>query len=94
MADRLMGIGGELPMIDNGRVTVPNISAWDVVGGKSTWIVENRGVEPDIDVENRPDLVMQGRDPQLERGIAVLLEELAENPPPKPKRPPYGAPTP
>lgn len=63
----LMGIGSELPMIDNGRVTVPNISAWDVVNGKSTWIVENRGVDPDIEVDNRPDLVMQGRDPTRAR---------------------------
>ncbi len=86
----LMGIGSELPMIDNGRVTVPSVSAWDVVNGQSTWIVENYGVEPDIEVDNRPDLVMQGRDPQLERGIAILLEELAKHPPVTPKRPPYG----
>ncbi|HEY0157140.1 MAG TPA: PDZ domain-containing protein [Thermoanaerobaculia bacterium] len=86
----LMGIGSELPMIDHGRVTVPNISAWDVVDGKSTWIVENRGVEPDIEVDNRPDLVMQGRDPQLERGITILVETLAKHPPVKPQRPPYG----
>jgi tricorn protease len=86
----LMGIGSELPMIDNGRVTVPNISAWDVVEGKSTWIVENRGVDPDIEVDNRPDLVMQGADPQLERGIAILVEALTKNPPATPKRPPYG----
>ena len=87
----LMGIGSELPMIDNGRVTVPNVSAWDVVDGESKWIVENHGVDPDIEVDNRPDLVMQGRDPQLERGIAILLEELAKHPPATPKRPPYGA---
>ncbi|HEX8616509.1 MAG TPA: PDZ domain-containing protein, partial [Thermoanaerobaculia bacterium] len=87
----LMGIGDELPMIDNGRVTVPNISAWDVVNGESVWIVENRGVDPDIEVDNRPDLVMQGQDPQLERGIALLNEALAKNPPSKPNRPPYGA---
>jgi tricorn protease len=87
----LMGIGSELPMIDNGRVNVPNVSAWDVVDGKSAWIVENRGVEPDIEVDNRPDLVTQGRDPQLERGIAILLEALEKNPPVTPRRPPYGA---
>lgn len=86
----LMGIGSELPMIDHGRVTIPHISAWDVVDGKSTWIVENRGVDPDIEVDNRPDLVMQGRDPQLERGIAILTEALAKHPPVKPQRPPYG----
>ena len=88
----LMGIGDELPMIDNGRVTVPNVSAWDVVDGKSEWIVENHGVEPDIEVDNRPDLVIRGEDPQLERGIAILLEALAKEQPSKPQRPPYGAP--
>jgi tricorn protease len=85
----LMGVGGELPMIDNGRVAVPFISAWDVVDGKSVWIVENRGVEPDIEVDQRPDLVAQGRDPQLERGIEVLQEQLAKQPQVKPERPPY-----
>ena len=85
----LMGIGDELPMIDNGRVTVPNVSAWDVVDGKSTWIVENHGVDPDIEVDNRPDLVIEGRDPQLERGIAILNDELAKHPKAKPARPPY-----
>ena len=88
----LMGIGDELAMIDNGRVTVPNISAWDVVNGESVWIVENRGVEPDIEVDARPDLIMQGRDPQLERGVAILNEELAKHPPATPKRPAYGKP--
>jgi tricorn protease len=87
----LMGIGGELPTIDGGRVTVPAVSAWDFVDGKSTWIVENYGVPPDIEVDNRPDLVIAGRDPQLERGIAILNEELAKHPPVQPKRPPYGS---
>ena len=88
----LMGIGDELPMIDGGRVTVPNVSAWDVVNGRSEWIVENYGVAPDIEVDNRPDLVIEGRDPQLERGIALLNDALAKNPPAIPQRPPYGAP--
>ena len=85
----LMGIGGELPMIDGGRVTVPFISAWDVVDGKSTWIVENRGVDPDIEVDDRPDLVLAGHDPQLEKGIELVKAALAKMPP-KPKRPSYG----
>jgi len=85
----LVGIGNELPMIDNGTVTVPEEAVWDVFDGKSRWIVENHGVDPDIEVDNRPDLVIAGRDPQLERGIAILNEELAKHPPLKPARPPY-----
>jgi tricorn protease len=51
--------------------------------------VENHGVDPDIEVGNRPDLVIAGRDPQLERGIAILNETLEKQPPVKPQRPPY-----
>jgi tricorn protease len=86
----LMGIGDELPMIDGGTVTVPNVSAWDIVDGKSIWIVENRGVSPDIEVDNRPDLLIEGRDPQLEKGIELLKEDLAKHPYSPPVRPPYG----
>ncbi|MFP5246369.1 MAG: PDZ domain-containing protein, partial [Thermoanaerobaculia bacterium] len=87
-----VGIGIERPLIDSGIVTTPYEAVWDVVDGKSTWIVENHGVDPDVEVDNRPDLVIAGRDPQLERGIAILNEELAKHPPVKPKRPPYRTP--
>lgn len=53
----------------------------------SRWEVENEGVAPDIEVVDRPDLVAQGRDPTLERAIALLIEELEANPP-VPVRPP------
>jgi len=33
--------------------------------------------------------VIAGRDPQLERAVAVAMEELKKNPPAAPKRPPY-----
>ena len=45
------------------------------------WAVEGVGVEPDIDVLDRPDLVARGEDPTLERAVRELLEELAQNPP-------------
>jgi tricorn protease len=58
----LVGIGNELPMIGHGVVTMPDVAACDVIDGNSTWIVENHGVHPDIEVGNRPDLVIAGRD--------------------------------
>ena len=85
----LVSVGNELPMIDGGRVNVPYLAAWDVVDGKSRWIIENHGVDPDVEVDMRPDLVNAGHDPQLERGIAILNEELAKKPMVKPQRPPY-----
>jgi tricorn protease len=44
---------------------------------------------PCSDWEQTPKDVIAGRDPQLERAIAVALEELTKNPAPRPKRPPY-----
>ena len=44
-------------------------------------VVENEGVPPDIEVEQTPADVIAGRDPQLERAIAIVMEELKKNPP-------------
>ena len=58
--------------------------------GKRTWGgLVGRAVAPDIEVEHDPELVRQGRDPQLEKAVQVVLEELKKNPVPQPKRPAY-----
>jgi tricorn protease len=85
----LVGINGGLPMIDGGQVTAPQVGFYGLKNGKSEWIVENRGVSPDYDVDSRPDLVVAGHDPQLEKAIELIKQELAKNPPPHPSRPPY-----
>jgi len=82
----LVGISGYPPLMDGGMVTAPSFAFFSPDGD---WDVENRGVAPDIEVEYDPHLVRQGRDPQLEKAVAVVLEELKKNPPPQPKRPPY-----
>jgi tricorn protease len=46
-------------------------------------------VDPDIEVENDPYLWRQGHDPQLEKAVAVVMDELKKNPPPTYHRPPY-----
>ena len=38
------------------------------------------GVPPDIDVEQDPAAVAAGKDPQLDKAIEVVLDELAEEP--------------
>jgi len=51
-------------------------------------------VDPDIEVENDPLSVINGRDPQLERGVTEVLRAIQEHPrrlPPKPA-PPVKAP--
>jgi len=44
-------------------------------------------VDPDIVVENDAASVIEGKDPQLERGIAEILKALEANPKKLPARP-------
>ena len=83
----LVGITGYPDLMDGGSVTSPNIAVWNTDNGQ--YDVENRGVAPDIEVDLDPALVRQGHDPQLEKAVQVVMEELAKNPPPTLKRPPY-----
>jgi tricorn protease len=82
----LVGTLGFPTLMDGGGVTAPNLAIWTPQDG---WVVENEGVAPDIEVEQTPKDVIAGRDPQLERAIAVALEELKKRPAATPKRPPY-----
>jgi hypothetical protein len=46
----------------------------------SKWLIENRGVQPDVVVDNPPDLVLKGQDPQLEKAVEMLMEQIKANP--------------
>jgi tricorn protease len=81
----LVGILGFPVLMDGGRVTAPNLAFWTDNG----FGVENEGVAPDIEVDQTPKKVIAGQDPQLEKAIEVILEELEKSPPPTPKRPPF-----
>ena len=81
----LVGILGFPELMDGGFVTAPNLAIWT----KDGFIVENVGVPPDIEVEQTPAEVIEGHDPQLEKAIEVVMEQLRENPPEEPVRPPY-----
>jgi tricorn protease len=82
----LVGILGFPELMDGGAITAPNIAFWDPDKG---WTVENEGVPPDVEVEQTPADVIAGRDPQLERAIAIVMGELKKNPPSSPKHPAY-----
>ncbi|HTO91654.1 MAG TPA: S41 family peptidase [Candidatus Sulfotelmatobacter sp.] len=82
----LVGISHDLPLMDGGSVTMPDFGIYNTQG---EWTVENHGIDPDIEVENAPHLMVQGRDPQLERAIQYCLDELTKNPVKRPERPKY-----
>ena len=81
----LVGILGFPVLMDGGQITAPNLGIWTSEG----FIVENEGVPPDVEVEQTPADIIAGRDPQLERAIAIAMKQLAENPPKKETRPPF-----
>jgi len=78
----VIGISPRHRLADGTITTQPEYSFFfDDVG----WGVENYGTDPDIDVDNAPQDYARGADPQLERGIAVALELLAQHPPHRPR---------
>jgi tricorn protease len=81
------GLGGWPQLMDGGVVSPPSVGFWDP--DTNSWVAENTGIPPDIEVEQDPKAMREGRDPQLEKAVEVLLEALKKNPPPKHQRPPF-----
>jgi tricorn protease len=82
----VVGITSHGQVIDGGDVNVPEF-AYATAEGQ--WAVEGHGVDPDIVVDNDPKAVLEGRDPQLERGVAELLKALETSNPKLPEHAPY-----
>ena len=84
----LVGIGGGQPLRDGGFVTAPGFAFFSSDNG-GEWIVEQHGVDPDYVVPQRPDLVVSGHDPQLEKAIELAKDALKDykGVPPRPKYP-------
>jgi len=82
----LVGIGGYPVLLDGGSVTAPRTALYGLHG---EFEIENKGVPPDVEVEDDPKSVAAGHDPQLERAVQVVLDELKKNPPHDFAVPPY-----
>jgi tricorn protease len=80
----VIGIDGRYRLVDGTRVTQPRYASWFDDSG---WDVENRGVDPDVEVVITPMDRVAGRDPQLERAVDLALETLAERPAARPPDP-------
>jgi tricorn protease len=82
----LVGVSQYPTLMDGGNVTSPNFGFFNPA---NQWDVENKGVGPDVEVEMDPKAVSEGHDPQLERAVAIAMEQMKTNPVPQPVRPPY-----
>ncbi len=83
----VVGIRGTLPLLDGGYLNRPEFSRYDLEGRE--WIMEGKGVEPDIVVNNDPAHEFAGVDDQLDKAIAVIQDSLREHPPKLPPPPAY-----
>ena len=79
----VIGIDDHGPLLDGGTVFVPEFGTADENG---RWIIEGHGVDPDIVVEQDPVKVLEGHDPQLERGVQELMKLLPAAPAGLPQR--------
>ncbi len=87
----VVGITSRGPLLDGGVVFVPEFATASAEG---QYVIEGHGVDPDIVVENDPAAVIDGHDPQLDRGIAEVMKALQANPKKLPSRPPDPVKTP
>lgn len=75
----VIGIWPRQLLVDGTVTTQPEFSSWFQEAG---WGVENYGVDPDIEVDFRPQDYAAGTDPQLDRALreALRLVERAREP--------------
>ncbi|CEA07861.1 hypothetical protein BN1051_01186 [Arthrobacter saudimassiliensis] len=78
----VVGIDNRFALADGTVVNQPRYAYW--FSGGAGFGVENRGVEPDIEVAFPPHAWAAGEDPQLEQGVAILKEMLSELPTDRP----------
>ncbi|MCW3807101.1 S41 family peptidase [Plebeiibacterium marinum] len=63
-------------LIDGGSITVPGARLYDNDGH---WFWEGEGVRPDFKVWDDPNILMQGRDPQMEKVVEEVMKLTKEN---------------
>ena len=71
----MAGAGGVyIPFVDGGSVSLPTVGFFNADG--RAIVAEGEGVKSDIDVADDPTDSLNGPDPQLDKAISLLLEEM------------------
>ncbi|GAA3234959.1 hypothetical protein GCM10020256_52470 [Streptomyces thermocoprophilus] len=81
----VIGIDSRYRLVDGTLVTQPKYAIW--LEGVE-WGVENHGVDPDVEVVQRPQDYAAGRDAQLDEAVRIALEALERTPAKTPPEPP------
>ena len=77
--------GQMTPINQLGTVNVPEFGNTEP---GPEWTIEGHGVDPDVEVDNDVASVLRGEDPQLEKAVELLLQQIAAEPRPLPEAPP------
>ncbi|MEL6364891.1 MAG: S41 family peptidase [Pseudomonadota bacterium] len=83
-------LSGRNNLVDGGRARIAEFPQFGLDG---RWLIEARGVSPDIEVDNLPYATFKGQDAQLDAAISHLEKRLKEDPIPELKAkplPPFG----
>jgi tricorn protease len=73
------GIGA----IDGGFISTPVMGSFTPEG---KWLPDGYGFNPDVVVDEDPNAFVAGRDPQMDKAIELLQEQIRRDPPHWPKR--------
>jgi tricorn protease len=73
----VIGIWPRHRLVDGTITTQPEFSFWFKDVG---WKVENYGTDPDYEVDIKPQDYKAGRDPQMDKGLELILRALKEKP--------------
>ena len=65
------------PLADGGRARVAEYAQYGLDG---RWLIEGRGVSPDVEVDNPPRASFGGRDAQLDAAVEYLQKKLEQAP--------------
>ncbi|MEO7208406.1 MAG: S41 family peptidase [Steroidobacteraceae bacterium] len=71
---------------DGGIATAAELG---VYGPEGQWLIEGRGVEPDVVIDNLPHSTFAGEDAQLKAALDLLKQEISADPRPVPPPPAY-----
>jgi len=69
----LIGISGYPDLVDGGSITAPSFRFYNPDG---SWFKEGHGVDPDIEMPEDLGALAKGIDPQLERAIQEVKEQI------------------
>ncbi|HAF29276.1 MAG TPA: peptidase S41 [Bacteroidales bacterium] len=73
----LVGVSMFMEMIDGGGLTAPD---YRIYNEKGEWVVENVGVQPDIEIEINSEKMAKGYDTQLMKAVEYLMKKIEEEP--------------